>query len=637
MHDLPAGATLNKLRLRGAPLDAVRARLALERALQQVDWQPPALPAEAILFVRQLGVPATSAGPRWPQRVEQALRAQLDHARRPWLQADSAQASAVLFSDESELLACLVLDWLDGHLERHWWWRSVLGAHAPGPWLNQRLLARGERLLPVARRLLVGNGVAAGSPGSGLAADVLQRWFSRLSAAEAVRAIAAVELAHALPLPLPLPVPLQASERARLRRAARAGERSTQVALQPTAPGANELGIQRLRAVVPELRDTPLRGPQRHLLALVLSLLRAPSQTRTPALASALSALAQTDFDITATATRRRARGVAGPVHAHAERDGVRTSADDNAAPSGLRSEHRAPRPSEPPASASLRRAALHAAPRFTTQPHDEHCCEPTHAVTAAVTPAVTAAVTPATTPAHRVPRGARASERPQAAVLATPITGVQTDFGGVFYLLNAALASGLYADFTAPLTPGLALSPWNWLAWVGRAWFGRAFKRDPLWRLLADLAGRPVWQHPAHGFRPPPGWTPPADWQALCATAPGLQRAVRTLQYGSRRPRCWLRALLAALQARLALALGMEDACGSEDAFGVEEACGVDGARSVPRLLCCHAATLQVDDAAVRVCLVLNDLPLAIRIAGLDRDTGWIPAAGRSLSFEFR
>jgi hypothetical protein len=31
-----------------------------------------------------------------------------------------------------------------------------------------------------------------------------------------------------------------------------------------------------------------------------------------------------------------------------------------------------------------------------------------------------------------------------------------------------------------------------------------------------------------------------------------------------------------------------------------------------------------------------LATLPIELRIAGLDRDPGWIPSAGRSISFHF-
>ena len=616
MLDLPAGATLNKLRLRGAPPDALRARLALERALQQVDWQPPALPAEAILLVRRLGVPAATAGPRWPQRVEQALREQLDHARRPWLQADVAQAASVLFNDETELLACLVRDWVQGSLEHHWWWRSVLGAQSPGPWLRQRVLARGERLLPVARRLARSTGNAAGAPSNGLPTDVLQHWFARLSAAEAAQAIAALEQAHAWPLPASPPPPSLGHARTQRAQAAAVAAVATQGARQPTAGIAKDPGMQRLLALVPELRGTPLLAPQRRLLALVLSLLRAPTQGRLPALASAIARLGQAEFDIPAVVPRPRTRSTGGPVEAPAGQGAVSTpfSADDGPA-SSLTARRATPvaevsegsevsEVSEAftSAAADPRETTRHATPQATLHPHADGSES-------------------GSATAHRAPRAARGSRHAHLAAQPDAAASVHTEFGGLFYLLNAALASGLYADFTAPRTPGLALSPWDWLAWVGRAWFGRRFKRDPLWSLLADLSGRRVWRHPTHGFKPPPDWSMPADWQALCAAVPAMQAAALALQCGPRQPTRWLQGLLACLQVRLGLALGL----------------GLDDAAAVPGLLCRHAAMVQVDELALHVQLSLQDLPLAIRIAGLDRDAGWIPAAGRSLYFEFR
>jgi hypothetical protein len=156
----------------------------------------------------------------------------------------------------------------------------------------------------------------------------------------------------------------------------------------------------------------------------------------------------------------------------------------------------------------------------------------------------------------------------------------VRTQFGGVFYLLNAALALQLYSDFTAPRGANLRLSPWDWLALVGRAWFGREFVRDPVWELLASLAGR-------EGRR-------------------------------LRRPR-WLNAQLEKLRVRLGLALGDE------------------GAAEIPALVCRYSADIAVTASRVDVRLALADLPLALRVAGLDRDPGWIPAAGRSVAFHFQ
>ena len=43
------------------------------------------------------------------------------------------------------------------------------------------------------------------------------------------------------------------------------------------------------------------------------------------------------------------------------------------------------------------------------------------------------------------------------------------------------------------------------------------------------------------------------------------------------------------------------------------------------------EATTTHVD-----VALSLAGLPIAVRLAGLDRDPGWIPAAGRTVAFHF-
>ena len=145
-----------------------------------------------------------------------------------------------------------------------------------------------------------------------------------------------------------------------------------------------------------------------------------------------------------------------------------------------------------------------------------------------------------------------------------------ETHFGGVFYLLNAALALGIYADFTAPRGPNLELSPWDWLALIGREWFGEEFVEDPVWTALAELAGRTPFENPERDFQPPSaGWLPEH---------------------------------LAMLRARLAAAVGAGE--------------GID----VPAFVCRHPAGIEVTATAVHVFLSLAGLDLAIRIAGLDR-----------------
>jgi hypothetical protein len=46
--------------------------------------------------------------------------------------------------------------------------------------------------------------------------------------------------------------------------------------------------------------------------------------------------------------------------------------------------------------------------------------------------------------------------------------------------------------------------------------------------------------------------------------------------------------------------------------------------------------ARVSVTTTHLDVVMALSDLPVEVRLAGLDRDPGWVPAAGRSVAFHF-
>lgn len=56
---------------------------------------------------------------------------------------------------------------------------------------------------------------------------------------------------------------------------------------------------------------------------------------------------------------------------------------------------------------------------------------------------------------------------------------------------------------------------------------------------------------------------------------------------------------------------------------------------RACRQLLHLHGR-IECDAERLTVYFSLEQLPLAVRIAGLDRDPGWIPAAGRDVRFYF-
>jgi hypothetical protein len=246
----------------------------------------------------------------------------------------------------------------------------------------------------------------------------------------------------------------------------------------------------------------------------------------------------------------------------------------------------------------------------------------------------------------------------------------VNTQFGGAFFLCNAALALGLYADFTRPLDRGLELVLWDFLALAASDLGGPAVRRDPLWPLLAELAGRAQGQRPGVGFAPPSEWRMPVEWLAPFATEtadwtweagatrlvvrhpagfvlldvlrndlppekqmqaelalyplpsrdgePGIRQTSRGRRVPVSPLARWRGWVMPYLGRRVARALG--------DARW-QHAC---------QQLLCLPGRIELNAERLAVYFPLEQLPVAVRMAGLDRDPGWIPAAGRDLRFYF-
>ncbi|HLK37678.1 MAG TPA: hypothetical protein VKU41_13050 [Polyangiaceae bacterium] len=261
--------------------------------------------------------------------------------------------------------------------------------------------------------------------------------------------------------------------------------------------------------------------------------------------------------------------------------------------------------------------------------------------------------------PAPAAPAPAFPTPRPLSAPAPTPAnathlgTTITTRYGGVFFLVNALLALELYGDFTRPRTRMVSVSPWRLLARLARRLAGAAVDDgDSLWALLEDLAGPDAaseewpgaWRVKTEWLRPFPerdGWTyhvargrlrveHPAGFAVIDVPAEGdvpTQLTSELEGYGALLPvrvpgtdheEIWPDALARFLRQRIHTALRAADPDASV------------------RLLTCLAARVVATETSVDVTMALAELPIAIRYAGLDRDPGWVPAAGRSLVFYF-
>jgi hypothetical protein len=261
----------------------------------------------------------------------------------------------------------------------------------------------------------------------------------------------------------------------------------------------------------------------------------------------------------------------------------------------------------------------------------------------------------------------------------------IDCGLGGLFYLLNLALQLDLYGDFTRPREPGIALSPWDLVELLGLRLLGER-PDDPVWELLASLACRPVGSPSGATFRPPPDWRVPPAWlepldgagawrwsaaggvlrvahpagfaaiavariavpattqlcdelaryrrlarrpstpaaarvrdELVALTSPtGAPRRAALPREPTRPLRRWIARLAAYAEARLRAVLAL------------------DPDEPIHQTFIRRRARVFVSPTHVDVVLKLAELPIYVRIAGLDRTPGWIPATGRHVAFHF-
>lgn len=365
------------------------------------------------------------------------------------------------------------------------------------------------------------------------------------------------------------------------------------------APMPVSKGVEEVVALVPEARRLRLGSAGRRLVALALLAHRGPALLRAPAAREAILAIA-TSRNISLRSDKRRP-DIGDNTRARSHRPAIET--------------RRAPRPMTPSPRRGPEQQAEEESRADALRRSDAKCAPP-------------------------VTEAAAAGELP-------------TRFGGLLFLLNALTALGVLGDFTRPGGGLAGLSPFALLDRLALDWLGPSYAKDPLHALFVELAGdaSPIerllprrWSVPASWLEPWPtrgsvllrdsGGTkilwhaagfPVADpgratrRAAMRTVRPALLarsgRYVRDKHLPHRRQSRWLASLELYLEARLARALGC---------------------KSPLALICRLPARLVLDDERLVATFELADHPLSLRLAGLDRDPGWIPAAGRIVEFAF-
>jgi hypothetical protein len=637
---------VGRLRIRSKSSDPQAEQQRIERMLRSATLHPSGLPESATLVVRRLADPLPSrlrAGPfdllpdaSWQRAVTASLEKLAASAARPAYGAVPAETDALLFYDRAEVLAALALDWMSGTLPVQWWWREFLrGRDAVTTLLREWTEA--PQYVPGALDLLAKRFRAV-------------QFVQRLPQQAAAEILETVLRAYSVPCP---GVEDKAPQKNLKDRAEQPQQMAATAKTQKSSHATLSLAPSRLW--VPEASTPGLLPVQRMLLIQALMLRRAPAVARTVAFQKEL-------LRWQATA---KAAGIEDREAEEIQRESLSwTSQQESSAPeipeevaaghesiggSGLVASLYSALPEHVPEEA--------VATEHAVETGNENRSQVRHRVVSSRQPAVVDELTGVAQQAQLQPLDEQGivlmqqpasapAVRPKEAHLeqsSEPSTTLETEFGGVFFLLSLALYLYIYADFTSPAEPGLELNIWDFLALMASDLTGGAIENDPLWGELASLAGRTKSVKPGLGFDPPDEWRLPPEWlvpfpedyvpqQALID---GRMISVHPAGFtvldvpaetndpgGTAEPRGsvdrlqrWVGWMASYFRARLVRAVGRKDAV---------------------KLLCGRPARVALTLTHVDVTFALDHHPIELRVAGLDRDLGWIPATGRYVAFHF-
>ena len=638
---------VGRLRIRSRSSDPQAEQQRIECMLRSATLHPSDLPESATLVVRRLADPLLSrlrAGPydllpdpSWQRAVTASLEKLAASAARPAYGAVPAETDAVLFYDRAEVLAALALDWMSGTLPVQWWWREFLRGRDSVTTLL-REWTESPQYVPGALDLLAKRARAV-------------QFVQRIPQQAASEILETVLIAFNVPRPA-------AEDRDPQNNA-----KDHTVAPQPAAATPKTKKNLRLIALhapfqrwVPEA-DTPALLPvQSMLLVQALMLRRAPAVTRTAAFQkdllrwqAAVESLGVIEDRETEEVQEELPRGASKEKPSAPEMP-VITAGQERAAGSwavvplpDVAPEHLA----EKAIAAELvltTASEILDTPVLRTSPSSQQPAIADESANSAEPSASwrmddqTSAFAQGST--SEFPAG---SEEAQPVRANEPATTLETEYGGVFFLLSLALYLYIYGDFTSPAEPGMELNIWDFLALMAFELTDGEVEKDPLWAELAALAGRPKSVKPGLGFNPPDEWRVSAEWLAAftedyvphpalingrmisvhpagfiavdvpaeTSVTDGVGEPFRAIDRLQR----WVGWMAGYFRARLVRALGREDAVA---------------------LLCRRPARVVLTLTHVDVTFALDHHPVELRMAGLDRDLGWIPAAGRYVAFHF-
>jgi hypothetical protein len=558
---------IGRLRVRGG-VESTSLRLGVSAMLDRADLRPVGVPPAAVLIVRHMGDPlpghfmprpAATVDAAWERAARDRLAGFCRRAARPGRGPVPADAEAVFFGDEGELLASLAFDLAGGRVGDRWWWRNLLGRstrYSTSPLAS--LLCERAAAVPAALELLARQGravevVRALTPHEAL--TVLTVVGRIHGVADLTESAAALQSAATMGHPLPLLSPA----------ILRGADGPSAVGADGHQPGSavdaeinplrrsSELAPPWSRWLPQRVVPAELEPAQACLLGVGLVLHRHPEVVRRPSFAAALCHWWRSRLAGTApmrsgapaprtplSAPRFRsavANGPRRPPPPRSERSADETAPPQTTAPHPPASARMptdtqqsvmpAALAAQPPVGNAEWAAPKAAAPPFTPQPTADDAsagpvAEAADIVAPPASPASENIAVPADVAVWLAPAEPIAAPRP-AAEDGAPDSGlileggVETALGGVLFLVNMMCALDLPECFEDEWRLASSVGAWGVLEALGRALLAgdAANDDDPIWSALAALSGRGAGARLGAGLPRRRNYFLPAQWAA--------------------------------------------------------------------------------------------------------------------------
>ncbi len=213
-------------------------------------------------------------------------------------------------------------------------------------------------------------------------------------------------------------------------------------------------------------------------------------------------------------------------------------------------------------------------------------------------------------------------------AIAAIRLEAVTTDLGGVLFLINALQQLGFFDRLDDHFGIISSIGGWGWLEILARCLLGDRrsdLAIDPIWNALATLDGR----RPGNGFtfHGPRVRGLPGAWPVPVAaeSRPPRKRRSRPLGLQPAPPlQRFLDTIVPYLRWRLVRAMAL-DARPDED-----------GDALLASRLLSRRGRLTCTATHVDLHMSMDQIDIAVRLAGLDANPGWVPALGRVVTFFF-